>query len=472
MKTAGSAVVTGRLVLDDRVANGRITVEDGWIAAVETDDGPATDGPLLAPGFVDVHVHGWGGHDAMGDRAALDGMARRLLRRGVTSFLPTAVTAPLDALVAFGERVRTWLPDAPIDGAEPLGFDLEGPFLAPARRGAHDPALLLVPADIPRTALEPLLDGLRLITIAPELPGAPELIGWFRERGVAVSIGHSAATVAEARAGYAAGATSTTHLFNAMSGIDHRAPGVALAALLDDDAYVELIADGLHVDATVWALITRLKPPDRLLLVSDAIALAGMGDGRGTIGGLEVEVVGGRVTLVGTTTLAGSVIALDIAVRNLVATGVFAPGRRRGRRSQSARAARRHRPRDGSRRDSAPTSSNSTASTASSASCAPGPGTPATRTDRLTSARGHRLEGALDVVEQADRRLGRRPRGSARRTRRVASRASPQVPERVARWTEPGDEKKNAVWTGGRVGDLRERRHLGVRARPCRRASD
>jgi len=317
--------VIGRLVLDDRVANGRVVIEDGWIAAVESDDAPAADGPLLAPGFVDVHVHGWGGHDAMGDRAALGGMARRLLRHGVTSFLPTAVTAPLDALVAFAGRVRAWLPDAPADGAEPLGFDLEGPFLAPARRGAHDPAHLLVPADVPRSTLEPLLDGLRLLTIAPELPGAPDLIGWFREHGVAVAIGHSAATFGEARAGYAAGASSTTHLFNAMTGIDHRAPGVALAALLDDEAYVELIADGLHVDAAVWPLITRLKPPDRLLLVSDAIALAGMGDGRGWIGGLEVEVVGGRVTLLGTTTLAGSVIALDIAVRNLVAAGVSLP---------------------------------------------------------------------------------------------------------------------------------------------------
>ena len=134
-------------------------------------------------------------------------------------------------------------------------------------------------------------------------------------------MGHSGATVEQARAGYTAGATSTTHLFNAMTGIYHRAPGVALAALLDDEAYVELIADGLHVDPAVWPLITRLKPPDRLLLVSDAIALAGTGDGRGWIGGLEVEVVGGRVTLVGTTTLAGSVIALDTAIRNLVVAG-------------------------------------------------------------------------------------------------------------------------------------------------------
>ena len=254
----------------------------------------------------------------MGDLADLDGMARSLLRRGVTSFLPTAVTAPLAALGAFADRVRGWIPAAPADGAEPLGFNLEGPFLAPARHGAHDPAHLRVPADVPAGDLEPLIDGLRLLTVAPELSGALELIRRLRSRGAAVSIGHSAATVEEARAGYAAGATSTTHLFNAMSGVDHRAPGVAVAALLDDAVYVELIADGVHVDPALWELITRLKPVDRLVLVSDALAIAGTGDGRGRIGALDVDVVGDRVTLAGTTTLAGSVIALDAAVRNLV----------------------------------------------------------------------------------------------------------------------------------------------------------
>ncbi len=317
--------VRGRLVLDDRVVDGHITIERGWIAAIELDEESGADAPYLSPGFVDVHVHGWGGHDAMGDPAALDGMARSLLRRGVTAFLPTAVTAPLPSLVAFAEMVREWLPAAPANGAEPLGFNLEGPFLAAARHGAHDPAHLLVPGDVPVADLEPLIDGLRLVTIAPELPGALELIRWLRDRGAAVSIGHSAATDAEARAGYEAGATSTTHLFNAMSGVDHRAPGVAVAALLDDAVYVELIADGIHVDRALWPLITRLKPVDRLVLVSDALALAGNGEGRGRIGDLDVEVVGARVTLAGTSTLAGSVIALDTAVRNLVASGVPLP---------------------------------------------------------------------------------------------------------------------------------------------------
>jgi len=323
--SVGAGSVIGRLVVDDAIAGGRLTFEDGRIAAIDLDEAPAADGPYLAPGFVDVHVHGWGGHDAMGDSAALDGMARALLRRGVTSFLPTAVTAPLEELGAFADRVRTWMPHAPADGAEPLGFNLEGPFLAADRRGAHDPAHLLAPADVPRATLEPLIGGLRLLTVAPELPGAADLIGWLAGRGVASSIGHSAARFEEAVAGYAAGARSTTHLFNAMSGLDHRAPGVALAALLDGGAYVELIADGIHVHPGLWRLITRLKPADRLLLVSDAVALAGTGDGRGRIGGLEVDVAGQRVTLAGTATLAGSVIALDTAVRNVVASGVPLP---------------------------------------------------------------------------------------------------------------------------------------------------
>jgi N-acetylglucosamine-6-phosphate deacetylase len=322
--------VDGQLVLDDRVAAGRITIEDGVIVGVQLDgrsrDGEATaGGPFIAPGFVDLHVHGGGGHDAMGGRQALDGMAGHLLGRGVTSFLPTAVTAPLAALHRFADDVRAWMPLARQDGAEALGFNLEGPFLSPARRGAHDPASLQVPADVRQEELEPLVDGLRLTTIAPELAGAGELIAWLRARGVATSLGHSTASLEEAEAAYAAGATSTTHLFNAMSGVDHHAPGLAVAALDNDSAYVELIADGVHVHPALWPIIARTKPHDRLMLVSDAISLAGMGDGRAAIGGVEVEVVGQRVTLVGTTTLAGSVIALDTAVRNLAGSGLSLP---------------------------------------------------------------------------------------------------------------------------------------------------
>ncbi len=313
----------GRLVLADGVVPGRLVIEDGWLRAVDPDpaDATAAGGPILAPGFIDVHVHGWGGHDATGDAAALDGMARALLRQGVTTFLPTAPTLAEDQLPGFADRVRSWMPHAPADGAEPLGFNLEGPFLAPSRKGAHDPALLRAPAAFTDDQVSALLDGLRVMTIAPELPGAIELIRKLAALGIAASMGHSAATLEEARAGYLAGAVTTTHLFNAMTGVDHRQPGLAVAALADDAVYVELIADRNHVHPALWPLVLRTKPADRLVLVSDALPLAGMPDGPGWIGGLACEVRDGRATLAGTDTLAGSVIALDTAVRNLVDEG-------------------------------------------------------------------------------------------------------------------------------------------------------
>ncbi|HEY5435924.1 MAG TPA: N-acetylglucosamine-6-phosphate deacetylase [Candidatus Limnocylindrales bacterium] len=320
-------VVTGRLVLGDAVVPGRITIEDGFIAAVEpaSADAVALAGPLVAPGLIDVHVHGWGGHDATGDAAALSGMARALLRQGITSFLPTAPSLPESEIPRFAARVREWMPSAPADGAEPLGFNLEGPFIAPARKGAHDPSLLRTPAALDPAIVDASLDGLRIMTIAPELPGALALIERLAGLGIVLSMGHSAATLDEARAGYRAGGRTTTHLFNAMTGVDHRLPGLAVAALTDDDAYVELVADGFHVHPALWPIILRTKPAGRLVLVSDAMSLAGMGDGPGTIGGLPVVVRNGRVTLVGTETLAGSVIAINMAVRNLAREGVPLP---------------------------------------------------------------------------------------------------------------------------------------------------
>lgn len=318
----------GRLVLEDRVELGRIVVENGVITSVDLDGPPATDSsePFIAPGFVDVHVHGWGGNSAMGSADELSGMARALLRRGVTSFLPTAWSTPLDELRAFADRVRGWMPTAPADGAEPLGFNLEGPFISHGKKGAHNPDFIRNPADVPWSGIEPLIDGLRVTTIAPEIPGGLELIRRLRDLGVRISIGHSAADVDAARAGYDAGGITTTHLFNGMTGIEHRAPGVAVAALTRDEAYVELIADGQHVHPALWPIVWRTKPVDRLLLVSDALSMAGMGDGRVTLSGLEIEVHGERVTLAdGSGTLAGSVIALDTAVRNLVANGASLP---------------------------------------------------------------------------------------------------------------------------------------------------
>ncbi|MBA2719884.1 MAG: N-acetylglucosamine-6-phosphate deacetylase [Chloroflexi bacterium] len=319
----------GRLILDDSVAVGRLVIEDDRIAAVDIENdapGAGADLPYISPGFVDVHVHGWGGHDAMGDAHALDGMARALLRHGVTSFLPTGVTNPLPVLHAWADRVRAWLPAAPANGADPIGFNIEGPFISHAKKGAHNPSLLLNPADVPWSDIEPLVDGLTVMTVAPEIPGGLELIRRLTSLGVRISIGHSNADLAGALAGYDAGGVTTTHLFNGMSGIDHRSPGVAVAALTRDDAWVELIADGHHVHPALWRIIQRTKPADRMMLISDALSMAGMGDGRLTISGLEIEVKDGRCTLAdGSGTLAGSVIALDTAVRNMVRAGFSLP---------------------------------------------------------------------------------------------------------------------------------------------------
>ncbi|MDQ2690171.1 MAG: N-acetylglucosamine-6-phosphate deacetylase [Chloroflexota bacterium] len=313
--------VTGRLVLRDEILSGRVRIEGGRIAGVVADP-DAARGPYVAPGFIDLHVHGWGGFGAMDGADALSGMARALLRRGVTSFLPTAVSAPLDELRAFADTVRRWSAIAPSDGAAPAGFNLEGPFLSPRRRGAHATEYLRRPSDVAPDDVEDLVAGLRLITIAPELDGAVDLIARLAARGVVVSLGHSDATADQAAAGYAAGARSTTHLFNAMSGVEHRRPGLAVAALADDAVRVELIADNHHVHPALWPIIVRVKPPSGVLLVSDAISLAGSGDGRTRVGGLDVEVRGDRSTVVGSDTLAGSVIALDTAVRNMTAAGI------------------------------------------------------------------------------------------------------------------------------------------------------
>ena len=318
-QTAGD--LRGRLVLAGRVVPGRVEVEDGRIASVTPDAG-AAGGPFITPGFVDVHCHGWGGHYAMGGASALDGMARALVAHGVTSFLPTAVTAPYDDLVRFAEQVRAWIPVAPADASAPLGFNIEGPCISTEKKGAQNPAYIQAPSVYTDEALAPILEGLRIMTVAPELPGAIDLIRRLAAAGVSVSLGHSNATADEGAAGYLAGGRTTTHLFNAMSGVDNHHPGMAVASLGADDAYSELIADGLHVERALWPMIVRTKPDDRLILVSDAITLAGVGEGRFQIGDLEVEVRNGSCRLVSDGRLAGSVIALDTAVRNLVEAGV------------------------------------------------------------------------------------------------------------------------------------------------------
>jgi N-acetylglucosamine-6-phosphate deacetylase len=274
-------------------------------------------GLLVAPGFVDLQCNGALGVDLTSEPDRLGEVAAVLPRWGVTAWLPTVVTST--AAARRGALRAVAAHDDP-DAATPLGLHLEGPFLAPERRGAHDPDLIVPPS-------RELVDregwsrdgGVALVTLAPELPGAADLARTLVDRGVVVSAGHSSATAAQARAAIDAGVTWVTHLFNAMVGLHHREPGLAGVALADPRVRVGLIADGLHLDPTVVDLVARLLG-DRLVLVTDAVAALGLGAGALRLGSLDVEVSAGDGGVrLPDGTRAGSTLSLDRAVRNLVA---------------------------------------------------------------------------------------------------------------------------------------------------------
>jgi N-acetylglucosamine-6-phosphate deacetylase len=281
-----------------------------------------SDDLVLAPGFVDIHVHGAGGANAMDGPEAIRHMAATLAARGVTSFLPTAVSAPLDRLATFAGDVARVMQASDPQGATVLNANLEGPALDPGHAGAHAHAALVDPAVVAAafTRDPAAWDAVRVVTVAPERPGGLDLVRLLAARGIVASIGHSGASYAQSLTAYDAGARSTTHLFNAMTGLTHRGPGLALAALLDPRPAVELIADGLHVDAVMWLLVRRLAG-SRVVLVSDALPDAGLtGDRSFRLGGLQVTVRNGRATLADGT-LAGSMIMLADAVVRYAAQG-------------------------------------------------------------------------------------------------------------------------------------------------------
>ena len=276
---------------------------------------------ILAPGLIDIHIHGGAGHDVMeGDDATLAAIERFMVRHGVTSYCPTTVTAPIDktlhALDALGNAVA----DADShDGtrARPLGIHLEGPFLSHAKRGVH-PSSLLEPASHELfDRMWQATDGhVRILTIAPEIEGAIDLIFESTRRGVVASLGHSNAELAAADQGIHAGARHATHTFNAMRSLDHRDPGLLGAVLINDQLTADIIADGIHVAPEVVDLFVRAKGIDRAVLITDAISATGMPDGTYSLGGLEVHVHDGRCEHQGR--LAGSVLTLDQALRNIV----------------------------------------------------------------------------------------------------------------------------------------------------------
>jgi N-acetylglucosamine-6-phosphate deacetylase len=305
-----------------------VVIEDGQIAAVAGRAAlqiPAEarhidfPGLILAPGLIDIHIHGGAGHDVMETNgAALAAIEGLMVKHGVTSYLPTTVTAREDAILSalahLGKAVRA--PRAQ-KRARPLGIHLEGPFISHAKRGVHPSENLQQPSPEALDRFWQAAQGaIRMMTIAPELPGALETIRYGRKLGIRASLGHSNATQEEARAGVTAGANHATHTFNAMRPLDHRDPGILGAVLLDDALTADIIADGIHVDPSVVGLFLRAKGEERAILITDAISATGMPEGQYRLGPFVVEVKDGRCDYQGK--LAGSVLTLDRAVRNVM----------------------------------------------------------------------------------------------------------------------------------------------------------
>jgi N-acetylglucosamine-6-phosphate deacetylase len=264
--------------------------------------------------YLDLQVNGAGGHDLTSNPESVWGVGEMLTRYGVAAFLPTLVS-PSWPIVERARHAVAAGPPTGYHGAEVLGWHVEGPFLAPSKHGAHDPSSLRRP-DVGAVADWSPATGIRMVTLAPELRGALAVVERLVGAGVVVSAGHSAATFAEAVAGFDAGIRGVTHLFNAMPPLDHRAPGLVGAALADDRVAIGLIPDGLHVAPAVVRVVARAVGADRLVIVTDAIAALGMPAGRYRLAARDVA-VDARSARLADGRLAGSVLSMDQAVRNL-----------------------------------------------------------------------------------------------------------------------------------------------------------
>ena len=321
--TAGRVMTPDRVILDGVVlVEGPKILEVGARQAVCFSEREFTvvggSGQLLVPGFIDVHIHGALGRDVMeGTSEALEVISRFLARHGTTAYLATTVTASpiatLRAVETLGGQVNQ-----PQSGAGMLGLHLEGPFINPEKRGAHPAEHIRRPSTV---IFDQLLahsgQQIKRITLAPEIEGGLELIQHAASRGVVVSMGHSNATLEEAKEAIRLGAGNATHIFNAMRAFSHRDPGILGAVLTTPHVWAELIADGVHVSPDAINLCIQCKQSGRILLISDAVSSTGMPDGRYRLGDIEIRLSGGTCrTREGQ--LAGSTLTQDQALRNMM----------------------------------------------------------------------------------------------------------------------------------------------------------
>ncbi|HKW89368.1 MAG TPA: N-acetylglucosamine-6-phosphate deacetylase [Candidatus Acidoferrales bacterium] len=322
----------------EEISDAAIVVENGKIAAVGSRDAvpvPAGAPEILArdmivvPGFVDIHIHGAGGHDVMSStEEALGAVARTVARHGTTSIVATTVTAPPDETRKCLEQITHYI-KSPANArppestaAEILGIHLEGPFISLTRRGVHPAGAISKPsAALLDRYLETAAGLVKILTLAPEVPGALDLVERAYARGVVVALGHTDATYEQAHAAIFRGARHAVHVFNAMRPFSHRETGVLGAVLTDSNVTAEVIADGVHVDDPALRLLLTVKGPELVILVSDGTAATGMKDGSYRLGTFDVTVSGG-VCRNREGKLAGSTLTLDRAVQHMVRLGV------------------------------------------------------------------------------------------------------------------------------------------------------
>jgi N-acetylglucosamine-6-phosphate deacetylase len=312
----------------EEIQNPLLAVEDGRITEISSRADKAAGNAqlidfgdaILAPGFFDIHIHGGAGIDLMqAPPSEFPRLGKFLAKHGVTEYFPTTVAASLDATCKTLERLAEAIEAPPNSNeayARPLGIHLEGPFLSHKRRGVHPPENLVAPTVAIFDRLWQAARGhVRVLTIAPEIDGAMEVISAAAKRKVCVSIGHSDADFETAQAAVKAGARHATHTFNAMRPLDHRDPGIVAEVLTDDRLSADMIVDGIHVAPSVVEIFLQTKGIERAVLITDAISATGMPDGHYSLGPIEVDVKDGKCTSNGS--LAGSVLTMDRAVRNV-----------------------------------------------------------------------------------------------------------------------------------------------------------
>ena len=332
MRSSERLLVKGGTLLTpyEVVESGCVLIDGGKIVAVgpeaamgAVEGAQVIDarGKIIAPGFIDIHVHGAMGHDTMdATPEAIQGMARYFVAHGVTSFLPTTITGPSERIMAAIETVEDCR--GKMGSAQVLGIHLEGPYINLEKKGAH-PKGYIRPAD--PAEYQPFFakGKIKLITLAPEIPENTGLIVYASQQGATVAVGHSAASYEEVLASVPLGLTHATHTFNAMLGLHHRQPGTVGAVLTCDGITAEVIADNIHLHPAMVELLVRAKGVDRTILVTDAMRATGMPDGLYGLGGEGISVKEG-VARMADGGLAGSTLTMDLAVRNVMAsTGVL-----------------------------------------------------------------------------------------------------------------------------------------------------